>query len=187
MISRPALQLCCERAYFLCYSKHMKYDLVNKEDNFIKVGTKEEAEKKKLFTRSVHIWLFNNKKELLICKRSANKKMYPNQYTSSVGGHVEQRESYKIAAERELQEELGVTIPIRDLGRFDVVTSKERAIHHLFIGKINKKVFPDPNEISSYDFLSFKALTDDITLHPRKYGKPFHEAFRYYSTLKSKK
>lgn len=161
----------------------MKYDLVNKEDNFIKKGTKKEAKKLRLFTRSVHIFLFNKKGELLICKRSANKKTYPNQYTSSAGGHVEQGEDCKVAAKRELQEELSVTISIRDLGRFDVVTSKERTIHHLFIGKINKKISPDPDEISSYIFLSPKNISRDIVLYPRKYCKPFYEAFRYYSHL----
>lgn len=161
----------------------MKYDLVDKEDNLIKVGTKEEAKKKKLFTRSVHIWLFNKKGELMICKRSSNKKTYPNQITSSAGGHVEQGENYKVAAKRELTEELCVLTTLKDLGRFDVVTQKERAIHHLFIGKISKKVFPDPNEISSYSFLSLKDISKDMILRPRKYCKPFHEAFKFYLGL----
>lgn len=159
----------------------MKYDLVDKEDNFIKVGTKEEAKKKKLFTRSVHIWLIDRKGELMVCKRSPNKKTYPNQYTSSAGGHVEQGESYKVTAKRELLEELCILTPLKDLGRFDVVTPKERAIHHLFIGKMSKKVSADPNEISSYSFLSFKDISKDIALHPRKYCKPFHEAWKTYS------
>jgi isopentenyl-diphosphate delta-isomerase len=162
----------------------MKYDLVDFQDNFIKIGTKEEARKKKLFTRSVHIWLFNKKGELMICKRSANKKTYPNQFTSSAGGHVEQRENYKVTAKRELEEELGIVTSLKDLGRFDVITPKERAIHHLFIGKLNKNFFPDPSEISCFDFMPINVIKKDITSHPRKYCKPFLEAFKYYLALK---
>lgn len=158
----------------------MKYDLVDFQDHLIKIGTAKEAKKLKLFTRSVHIWLFNKKGEILICKRSANKKTYPNLITSSVGGHVEQGESYKVAAIRELKEELDISTPLKDIGRFYVVNKLERAIHHLFIGKLNKKISADPNEISSYNFLSFKALTYDVALHPRKYCKPFHEALKCY-------
>ena len=129
---------------------------------------------------SVHIILFNKKSEIMICKRSSNKKTYPNKITSSAGGHVEQGESYKAAAIRELKEELGIKAFLKDLGRFNVITSKERTIHHLFMGKVNKKVSADPNEIASYYFSPLKTIKSDIALHPRKYAKPFHEAFKCY-------
>jgi len=159
----------------------MKYDLVDFQDNLIQVGTKENAKKKKLFTRSVHVLLFNKKGEIMVCKRSTNKKTYPNQLTSSAGGHVEQGESYRISAIRELKEELGISTSLKDIGRFDVINTKERAIHHLFIGKIKNKMLVDPNEISTYYFLSLKEIKRDIDLHPRKYAKPFHEALKCYS------
>ena len=158
----------------------IEYDLVNFQDHLVKTGTKEDAKKMKLFTRSIHILLFNKKGEIMICKSPANKKTYSNLITSSSGGHVEQGETYKIAAKRELREELNIKISLKDLGRFDVITANERAIHHLFIGKSNKKVSVDPNEISRYYFLSAKNIKNNINLHPRKYAKPFIEAFKYY-------
>ncbi len=92
----------------------------------------------------------------------------------------EQKESYKYAAVRELKEELGIKIPIKDLGRFDVITLEGKVIHHLFTGKLNKKVQIHRNEIASYYFLSSKTIKRDIALHPRRYAKPFHEAFKFY-------
>jgi 8-oxo-dGTP pyrophosphatase MutT (NUDIX family) len=92
---------------------------------------------------------------------------------------VDLGENYKIAAQRELKEELGIYTPIKDIGRFDVITPKERTIHHLFIGKY-KKVIADPREISSFHFLSPKAIKKDIKLFPRKYAKSFHQAFKCY-------
>lgn len=156
-----------------------KYDLVNFQDNFIKIGTKKEARKLKLFTRSVHILLTNNKGELMICKRSPNTRRYANQITSSAGGHVEKGENYRTTANRELKEELNITTPLKDLGRFDVISPQEHTIHHLFVGKA-KKVLADKNEIASFKFVSPKIIKKDITLHPRKYAKPFHEAFALY-------
>lgn len=158
----------------------MKYDLVDYQDNLIRTGTYKDAKRLKLFTRSVHIFLLNKKGEIMICKRSVDKKTYPNLFTSSAGGHVEQGESYKFSAKRELKEELGITTFLKDIGRFDVVNKKERAIHHLFIGKLNKKVSADPNEIASYHFLLAKNIKNDIVLHPQKYAKPFYEAFKCY-------
>jgi isopentenyldiphosphate isomerase len=159
----------------------MKYDLVDFEDNLIKIGTKKEAKKLKLFTRSVHILILDRENNILLCKRSPNKKTYPNKITSSAGGHVEQGENYKTAALRELKEELNLTIKLKDLGRFDVVTSVERAIHHLFLGKLgNKKFSIDYNEITSCEFKSPKLIQRDLVLHSAKYSKPFHEAFQCY-------
>ncbi len=158
----------------------MEYDLADIKDRFVQIGTKKEAKKLGLFTRCVHILLLNKKGELMICKRSPNVKRYPNQITSSAGGHVEQKESYKYAAVRELKEELGIKIPIKDLGRFDVITLEGKVIHHLFTGKLNKKVQIHRNEIASYYFLSSKTIKRDIALHPRRYAKPFHEAFKFY-------
>lgn len=159
----------------------MEYDLVDFDDNFIQTGTKDDAKRLGLFTRSVHIWLLNKKGELMISKRSPNKKNYPNQFTSSAGGHVDKGESYSIAAERELKEELGVVTSLTDLGRFDVITLNERAIHHLFIGIVNDTNFIiDQNEISEYSFLSIESLKDNIKANSKKYCSPFLEAFRYY-------
>ncbi len=155
------------------------YDLVDINDNIIRAGTKEDAKKLRLFTRFVHILLFNTKGEIMVCKRPHNIKRYRNQITSSAGGHIEQGESYEISAKRELKEELGITIPLKDIGRFDVIGYKIRGIHHLFIGK-SEKVSVDPHEIASYKFLSPNILSRDLALHPRRYAKPFHEALKYY-------
>ncbi len=157
----------------------MKYDLVDKKDRLIKIGTKLEAKKLKLFTRSVHILLLNKEGKILLCKRSSNKETYPNKITSSAGGHVEQKESYIIAAKRELKEELGIVTALKNAGRFDIVNKQERAIHHLFIGKM-KKIFPDPNEISSFSLMSVEEIKKDLCSHPNKYCMPFKEAFKCY-------
>ncbi len=161
-----------------------KHDLVDFEDRKIKIGTTKEAKKLKLFSRCVHILLINKNGELMLSKRPPTTYDYPNKISSSAGGHVDIGETYKTAAQRELKEELGIHTPIKDIGRFDVITPNERTIHHLFIGKY-KKVIADPKEISSFHFLSHSAIKKDISLHPRKYAKSFHEAFKCFMNYKN--
>jgi len=160
----------------------IEYDLVDSHDDIICIGTEKDAKKLGLFTRSVHILLVDKQGKIMVCKRPSTTKRYANKITSSAGGHVEQGENYKVAATRELQEELGITTFLKDIGRFDVITSKERAIHHLFIGKA-KKVLPDPNEIVNYYFFIPAIIKRDMKLHSRKYCEPFHKAFALYSTV----
>lgn len=58
--------------------------------------------------RVVNILLFNSKGELLVPKRSKNRKIYPDCYDFSCGEHVMAGEDYEAAALRGLEEELGI-------------------------------------------------------------------------------
>jgi len=159
------------------------YDLANSKDQFVRTGTKRDAKRLGLFTRSVHVLLENSQGQILVCRRPKSKQHYPSQITSSAGGHVERGENYRRAAGRELKEELGISIPIQDIGRFDVVNRAERAIHHLFLGKA-KRVVPDSREIISYRFVEPRALARDVKNNPWKYAFPFQKALDVY--LKTK-
>lgn len=79
------------------------------------VETKEEIYKKGLWHRSCHIWIENDNKELLVQKRNPNKKTFPNLWAISVAGHVDSGESSKIAAIRELKEEVNLDIEESEL------------------------------------------------------------------------
>ena len=56
----------------------------------------------------IHICIFNKQDQLLIQHRQCTKKLYPNLWDLSVGGHTMAGESSRKSAERELKEELGI-------------------------------------------------------------------------------
>jgi isopentenyldiphosphate isomerase len=59
--------------------------------------------------RSVHVIVRNAAGDLFLQKRSANKKIHPGKWDTSVGGHVEAGQSYEAAAVKEAAEELGIS------------------------------------------------------------------------------
>jgi isopentenyldiphosphate isomerase len=61
-----------------------------------------------LLHKVVHVLVFNDKGELLLQKRSLNKDVAPGKWDTSVGGHVSPEEDLITAAQREMEEELGV-------------------------------------------------------------------------------
>ena len=161
------------------------YDWVNESDEIVGHGPASEGHARGLYTRSVHILLQNLRGEVLICKRPKVKKSYPLLYTSSAGGHVEQDEKYEAAALRELEEELGIVVPLTDAGRFDVVNDTERAIHRLFVGKIIEAVLKtDPQEIESYRFADLESLRRDVLEHSEIYAHPFQRALYQFISWK---
>lgn len=62
--------------------------------------------KKDMYRVVIHICIFNSKGQLLIQKRSATKKNFPNTWDITLGGKVQFGETSQQGAERELFEEL---------------------------------------------------------------------------------
>lgn len=62
----------------------------------------------------VHVIIFNSKGQMLIQQRQSCKKSFPDAWDISVGGCAIQGESSQQAAMREVREELGLTIDLRD-------------------------------------------------------------------------
>lgn len=60
----------------------------------------------------VHVCIFNAKGEMLIQQRQSFKEGWPNLWDISVGGSAVSGDSSQSAAEREVQEELGLTIDL---------------------------------------------------------------------------
>lgn len=118
-------------------------DIVDENGNFTGVVMdKEEAHDKNLLHNEVAIFIINEKKQVLLEKRSANKRFDPNKW-ALCAGHVDSKESLENAALRELKEEVGLNISITDLKPFaeKELSKKEKNSHitHFFYVKSNLK------------------------------------------------
>lgn len=60
--------------------------------------------------RSIHVWILNDARELLIQRRAFEKENHPGLWDVSCAGHITAGDSSRQAAVRELTEELGLTI-----------------------------------------------------------------------------
>ena len=70
-----------------------------------------DAHKYGLIHRAVHVWILNTKNQLLLQKRSADRRAYPNYWDISVSGHISSEETSLEAAKNETQEEIGLNLP----------------------------------------------------------------------------
>ncbi len=93
-------------------------EIVDRDGNFTgQIIDKEEAHDKNLLHNEVAVFIINDKKQVLLQKRSANKRFNPNKW-ALCAGHVDAGESLETAALRELKEEVGIDITINDLKPF---------------------------------------------------------------------
>lgn len=83
-------------------------DLLDENGKVVGVQSKKKAHETGAWHKSVHVYLVNHRKEILLQQRTANKDIYPNFWDISVGGHVDAGEKTCVTASRELEEELNV-------------------------------------------------------------------------------
>jgi isopentenyldiphosphate isomerase len=141
-------------------------DYVDDNDQVIGKIKLSEAKEKKLNYRISHIWIINDKRELLICKRPPTTTSYAGKWTSTAGGHVDTEEIYQTAAEREAKEELGINLKLKRAFKikFKYSDNAYRFIdlwYCLDFKDINKINF-DKEEISEHNFISFKELMEKM-------------------------
>jgi isopentenyl-diphosphate delta-isomerase len=100
-----------------------------------------DAIEKGYIRRVSRVYVFNKAGKVLIQKRSKNV-LNPLLLDVSMGGHVDEGETYLEAAKRELQEELRLSVAMYPL---EVVSSPSLA--NGFYGALYKVIIPDTQEI----------------------------------------
>ncbi len=90
----------------------MEYlDILDEKGEFTnKIASREECHEKGYWHRAVYCFIFNNNGDVLLQKRSASKKLWPNLWDVTAGGHVLAGEFGEQALIREVKEELGIEI-----------------------------------------------------------------------------
>ena len=87
------------------------FDVLNSDGEFTgKVATREECHKNGLWHRAVYGFIFNKNGDVLLQRRSKTKKMWPDLWDVTAGGHVLAGEFGYEALIREIKEELGIDV-----------------------------------------------------------------------------
>ena len=87
------------------------FDVLNENGEFTgKTATRKECHEKGLWHRAVYGFIFNKNGDVLLQKRSKLKKMWPDLWDVTAGGHVLAGEFGMQALTREIKEELGIEV-----------------------------------------------------------------------------
>lgn len=138
-------------------------DIVNEKGE--KTGrsfTYDETHKRGLLHRTVHVWFINSQKQLLLQKRSKNKRAYPDMWDVTVGGHISAGQTSLEAAQRETEEEIGQHIPANDL-KFLFTVRQPRTEHRKdFIDEEFNDVYVVKSDGKVSDFTVEKDEVDEV-------------------------
>ena len=103
------------------------FDVLDENGNYTgKVETREKCHKEGFWHKAVVVFIINSKGQVLLQKRSVSKKMWPNMWDMTAGGHVLSGEFGFEAILREAKEELGIELEEKDLRFIGSVISTDK-------------------------------------------------------------
>tara|TARA_B110000037_G_scaffold152219_2_gene171601 strand:- start:11158 stop:11679 length:522 start_codon:yes stop_codon:yes gene_type:complete len=156
--------------------------LVDTQDNPIGLMEKMEAHEKGLLHRAFSVFIFNDKKELLLQQRASHKYHSGGLWTNTCCSHPRDGEGLVEAGTRRLQEEMGFECEIKPILSFIYKAEldnelTEHEFDHVLIGKFNAAPKPNLDEVSDWKFVDLKVLAEDLKQNPDQYTIWFQKIF----------
>jgi isopentenyl-diphosphate Delta-isomerase len=152
------------------------FDIV--DENNISFGIKKErslVHKDGDWHHSVHIYVWNDKNELLVHLRSPFKDLHPNCWDTRFGGHVLAGDTIENTAMKELAEEIGIKVEYEDLVKGMVIKydgGTNREFNDIFYYKFRKNdnIKFNDNEVVEVNWMSVEDILKSVKNNPDKWS-----------------
>lgn len=155
--------------------------LVDQADRPVGRMEKQEAHRKGLLHRAFSVFLLDGSK-LLIQRRALDKYHCGGLWSNTCCSHPAPGEPVLSAAERRLDEELGIkNARLRELDTFLYRAAfpnglTEHELDHVLLGEYSGPVQPDPMEIAQVRWIDLEELQRDLQAFPQWYTPWFPPA-----------
>ncbi|MEZ4979479.1 MAG: isopentenyl-diphosphate Delta-isomerase [Chitinophagales bacterium] len=162
--------------------------LVDAKDEKLALMGKTEAHEKGLLHRAISIVLFNESKEILLQQRADSKYHWAGIWSNTVCTHPRDGESYLEAAERRLEEELGISTELRDVFNFIYKAKDEESglteheLDHVFVGEYNGEIPFNKEEVKAVRWISSEDLFKEIEAKPENFSFWFKIILKEFQT-----
>ncbi|MGK4569245.1 isopentenyl-diphosphate Delta-isomerase [Flavobacterium sp. 3HN19-14] len=167
--------------------------LVNESDEPIGLMPKLEAHQKALLHRAFSVFILNDKNEIMLQQRAAQKYHSPLLWTNTCCSHQREGESNIAAGTRRLFEEMGFKTELKELFSFIYKAPfdnglTEHELDHVMVGYYNDRPQINAEEAASWKWMSIEAIKSDMQQHPEIYTVWFKIIFdEFYHFLEDHK
>ncbi len=128
---------------------------------------KSEAHRLGLFHQTVHIWCFTKEGQILLQQRGKEKDINPLLWDVSVAGHIGAGEDIRMAAIREIREEIGYVALVDQLQKIGTFRALQRhhehlidnELHHIFLLPLQAELSELKRQQSEVEALRFISLS----------------------------
>jgi isopentenyl-diphosphate delta-isomerase len=149
--------------------------LVDEHDNELGFLSKQQChDGAGILHRAFSLFVFNAMGELLLQKRSADKRLWPLFWSNSCCSHPRKGESMEVATRRRLQEELDVQADLEFVYKFSYRAQfgehgSENELCSVYLGRTDQTYSANANEIAEARFISIDALSNELRTNPEEF------------------
>ncbi|WP_430611962.1 isopentenyl-diphosphate Delta-isomerase [Flavobacterium sp. JP2137] len=167
--------------------------LVNEKDEPIGLMGKLEAHEKGLLHRAFSVFILNERNELLLQQRAAEKYHSPLLWANSCCSHQRDGESNIQAGQRRLEEEMGFSVPLKEVFSFIYKAPfdnglTEHEFDHVMIGYFDGEPVINLEEVAAWKWMTIEAVREDMERNPEVYTAWFKIIFaQFYPYLEALK
>ncbi|WP_316749847.1 isopentenyl-diphosphate Delta-isomerase [Pedobacter gandavensis] len=148
--------------------------LVDENDKPIGTMPKLAAHLAGKFHRAFSVFVFNSAGELLLQQRAADKYHSAGKWTNTCCSHPRPGELTADAANRRLQEEMGMECELSPVFSFSYTAELENGLieneyDHVYFGSTDTLPVPNPEEVAAFQYISMEALEHRLQQDPTAY------------------
>lgn len=156
--------------------------LVDESDTPIGTMEKLQVHQRALLHRAFSIFIFNEKGEMLLQKRAADKYHSAGLWTNACCSHPRPGDDIFDAAHKRLQEEMGFNTRLEKAFDFIYRVSFDNGLteyefDHVLVGTWSGEIIPNPDEVEAYCFKPVEEIKYLLQVDSENYTSWFKIAF----------
>ena len=148
--------------------------LVDERNRAVGAAPKQAIHRQGLLHRAFSIFMVDDRGRILLQRRNPHKYHSGGLWANSCCGHPRPGERTVTAARRRLNEELGVTGPLRFgfFARYQADLDhgmQENELVYMYFGRLKSQPKPDPAEVADLEFVSLRDISQRIKQKPNAF------------------
>ena len=172
--------------YYFCGVEEEYVILVDENDQPQGLMPKMEAHRKALLHRAFSVFILNEKDEVMLQQRAADKYHSPLLWTNTCCSHQRQGETNIEAGKRRLLEEMGFNTELEE--RFSFIYKApfdngltEHELDHVMVGYYEGEPQINPEEVAAWKWMSIPDIEEDLARNPENYTAWFRIIFQKFA------
>jgi 16S rRNA (adenine1518-N6/adenine1519-N6)-dimethyltransferase len=157
-----------------------RFPVVDENDKILGDASRSQVHANNLLHRAVHILIFNPAGEVYLQQRSRWKDRHPLKWDSSAAGHVSVAENYDETARRELEEELGISVPLKKISKLPASERTDQEFIWLYRGEGVGDFSLNRTEIETGAFFPDTVIDAWVAARPEDFAPGFIECWKVY-------
>jgi len=127
-----------------------------------------------LLHRAFSLFVFNSDGQLLLQKRSPDKRLWGDYWSNSCCSHPRRGETMDVAVRRRLEEELGLTANLEFLYKFEYQAAfgnlgAEHELCWVYVGQTSADPVINTTEIADWRWIEPEALSGELAASPERF------------------